>query len=222
MGCESSNEKRHLRNQSEKKNVQITLTEPEKAILNCKSCRDKIKKYIKNLEKKEQKSREKAKDLLRKKQRERAKLYLRQSKLFSEQTKVAEGQLQMINEQIANIESTTNMAECAAVLKQGNSVLQNLQNEVNIEHWENIRDELDELKERDNEIKEFFKEKGMDEEEFDEQCEDELNKLMGEIQGEKLNLPNAPKDSIRADNDNNALENKKKIKNKNKKKVVYA
>ena len=218
MGCESANQKRHLRNQTQVKKV--TLTETDKAILDCKTCRDKIKRYIKNLEQKEQKSREKAKELLKKKHRERAKLYLRQSKLFSEQTKVAEGQLEMINEQIANIESTTNLAQCAAVLKQGNSVLKNLQNEVNIEHWENIRDDLDELKERDAEIKEFFKEKGLNEEEFDEQCEDELNKLIAEVQGEKIDLPSAPKDSL--NDDNIVIENKKKNKNKVKKKVINA
>ena len=126
----------------------------------------------------------------------------------------------MINEQIANIESTTNLAQCAAVLKQGNSVLKNLQNEVNIEHWENIRDDLDELKERDTEIKEFFKEKGLNEEEFDEQCEDELNKLIAEVQGEKIDLPSAPKDSL--NDDNIVIENKKKNKNKVKKKVINA
>ena len=94
MGCESANEKRHQVRNNQTKN--IMLTETEKAILECKSCRDKISKYIRNLEQKEIKSREKAKELLRKKQRERAKLYLKQCKLFNEQSKVAEGQLQMI------------------------------------------------------------------------------------------------------------------------------
>ena len=213
MGCESANQKRHLRNQTQVKKV--TLTETDKAILDCKTCRDKIKRYIKNLEQKEQKSREKAKELLKKKHRERAKLYLRQSKLFSEQTKVAEGQLEMINEQIANIESTTNLAQCAAVLKQGNSVLKNLQNEVNIEHWENIRDDLDELKERDDEIKEFFKEKGIEQEELDEQCDDEINKLLEEIHGNDIDLPQVPKEKIPEDTvEVNANKNKAKIKKK--------
>ena len=217
MGCESANQKRHLRNQTQVKKV--TLTETDKAILDCKTCRDKIKRYIKNLEQKEQKSREKAKELLKKKHRERAKLYLRQSKLFSEQTKVAEGQLEMINEQIANIESTTNLAQCAAVLKQGNSVLKNLQNEVNIEHWENIRDDLDELKERDNEIKEFFKDKGLEQEELDEQCEDEINKLLEEIHGNDIDLPQVPKEKIPEDTVKESTKEKKHI---FKKKIIKA
>ena len=220
MGCESSNEKRHLKNSAQKTVVQLSPT--ERAILDCKSCRDKIKRYIKNLEQKEQRSKLKVKELLRLKQRDRAKLYLKQSKLFSEQTKIADGQLDMINQQIANIESTSNMNECAEVLNRGNAVLKQLQNEVNIEHWENIKDDLDELKERDREIGDFFKEKGIDEEELETQCDDEINKLLAEIQGNDIQLPNVPKEQIPQDTNENDIKNKNKVKNKvkNKNKVI--
>ena len=212
MGCESSNEKRHLKNSAQKTVVQLSPT--ERAILDCKSCRDKIKRYIKNLEQKEQRSKLKVKELLRLKQRDRAKLYLKQSKLFSEQTKIADGQLDMINQQIANIESTSNMNECAEVLNRGNAVLKQLQNEVNIEHWENIKDDLDELKERDREIGDFFKEKGIDEEELETQCDDEINKLLAEMQGNDIQLPNVPKEQIPQDTNENDIKNKNKVKNK--------
>ena len=220
MGCESSNEKRHLKNSAQKTVVQLSPT--ERAILDCKSCRDKIKRYIKNLEQKEQRSKLKVKELLRLKQRDRAKLYLKQSKLFSEQTKIADGQLDMINQQIANIESTSNMNECAEVLNRGNAVLKQLQNEVNIEHWENIKDDLDELKERDREIGDFFKEKGIDEEELETQCDDEINKLLAEMQGNDIQLPNVPKEQIPQDTNENDNKNKNKVKNKvkNKNKVI--
>ena len=220
MGCESSNEKRHLKNSAQKTVVQLSPT--ERAILDCKSCRDKIKRYIKNLEQKEQRSKLKVKELLRLKQRDRAKLYLKQSKLFSEQTKIADGQLDMINQQIANIESTSNMNECAEVLNRGNAVLKQLQNEVNIEHWENIKDDLDELKERDREIGDFFKEKGIDEEELETQCDDEINKLLAEMQGNDIQLPNVPKEQIPQDTNENDIKNENKVKNKvkNKNKVI--
>ena len=212
MGCESANENRHLRNSNRN---QVQLSQTEKAILDCKSCRDKIKRYIKSLEQKSENSMTKVRELLQKKQRDRAKFYLKQSKLFSEQTKVADGQLEMINQQISNIESTTNMAECAAVLSNGNKVLKELQNEVNIEHWENIRDDLEELKERDDEIKEFFKEKGIEQEELDEQCDDEINKLLEEIHGNDIDLPQVPKEKIPEDTvEVNANKNKTKIKKK--------
>ena len=216
MGCESANENRHLRNSNRN---QVQLSQTEKAILDCKSCRDKIKRYIKSLEQKSENSMTKVRELLQKKQRDRAKFYLKQSKLFTEQTKVADGQLEMINQQISNIESTTNMAECAAVLSNGNKVLKELQNEVNIEHWENIRDDLEELKERDDEIKEFFKEKGIEQEELDEQCDDEINKLLEEIHGNDIDLPQVPKEKIPEDTVKESTKEKKHI---FKKKIIKA
>ena len=76
MGCESANEERIRKRQ----NKPVSLNDTEKAILECKTCRDKIKKYINNLKQKEEKSRDKAKELVKKKQKERAKLYLKQCK----------------------------------------------------------------------------------------------------------------------------------------------
>ena len=215
MGCESANEKRHQQQvKNQRKN--ITLSETENAIIQCKTCRDKIKKYIRNLEQKEIKAKEKAKELLRNKKRDSAKLYLKQCKLFREQSKTAEGQLQMIEEQIVNIESASNMNECMKVLQKGNTVLKNLQNDVNIEHWENIRDDMEELRERDREINDFFRERGIDEEECDAECEDELNKLLIEIQGNNLlDLPNVPNTKIN-DSKIPVKQNKVKVKVKNK------
>jgi hypothetical protein len=215
MGCESANEKRHQQQvKNQRKN--ITLSETENAIIQCKTCRDKIKKYIRNLEQKEIKAKEKAKELLRNKKRDSAKLYLKQCKLFREQSKTAEGQLQMIEEQIVNIESASNMNECMKVLQKGNTVLKNLQNDVNIEHWENIRDDMEELRERDREINDFFRERGIDEEECDAECEDELNKLLIEIQGNnQLDLPNVPNTKIN-DSKIPVKQNKVKVKVKNK------
>ena len=219
MGCESSNEKRHQKTNQVKKK-EVSLSETEQAILQCKTCRDKIKKYIRNLEQKEEKLREKAKDLLRHKKRDRAKYYLKQCRLFREQAKIADGQLEMINNQIINIESTCNMQECMNCINQGNAVLKNLQKDVNLEEWENIRDDLEELKEKDREINDFFRERGIDEEECDAQCEDELNKLLYEIQGDKqINLPEVPKTKIKEDE---IPTKKDKVKVKSKKKLVNA
>ena len=47
MGCESAKEKKHLKN-SALHIQQVKLTQSENAILLCKSCRDKIKKLLKN------------------------------------------------------------------------------------------------------------------------------------------------------------------------------
>jgi len=189
----------------------VKLNETETAILQCKTCRDKIKQYIKKLEKRQKDCREKAKQLLLSKERDRAKIYLRQSKLHQEQIKISDGQLEMVENQIKQIESAQNLQECQAVLKQGNEVLKNLHNTIKIEEWEKIKDDMDELKEKDQEISNYLKEYGINEAEYDDQVNSDLDKLIKEIEGgNKIDLPNVPKDKITEDN--NKDDNVEKIK----------
>ena len=204
--CNSDRKERKVRERKP-----VTLNETETAILQCKTCRDKIKQYIKKLEKRQKDCREKAKQLLLSKERDRAKIYLRQSKLHQEQIKISDGQLEMVENQIKQIESAQNLQECQAVLKQGNEVLKNLQNTIKIEEWEKIKDDMDELKEKDQEISNYLKEYGINEAEYDDQVNSDLDKLIKEIEGgNKIDLPNVPKDKITEDN--NKDDNVEKIK----------
>ena len=196
------------------------LTPEEEAILDCKKCRDKIKSFIKRLSEREKKSRAKAKELVVEKQRDRAKFYLRQAKLHSAQISTYEGQLQMVENQITQIESATNLQECLNVLKNGNEVLKKMQDTVKIEEWEKIKDDLDELKEKDKEISDFLKEYGINEAEYDNEVNNDFDKLVNEIEGNKakndIKLPEVPKEEITEDKD------KKEEKNKTKKKLVVS
>ena len=186
----------------DKKRKEIPLNETEKAILECKTCRDKISKYIKRLSKKQTKSRDKAKELVRSKQKDRAKVYLRMAKLHEEQIKVSEGQLEKVQKQISQIESTQNLQECMNCLKQGNEVLKNMQNTIKIEEWEKVKDDMNELKEKDKEISDYFKQNGINEAHCDEEVNDELEKLLNEVQGgNKIDLPSVPKEEITEDKD---------------------
>ncbi len=192
--CGKDNEERKVR---ERKPIQLNQTET--TILECKQCRDKIKQYIKRLNQRETKCREKAKNLLRSKERDRAKIYVRQSKLHKEQIKVSEGQLEMVEKQISQIESAQNLQECMSVLKQGNEVLQKLQSTIKLDEWEKIKDDMNELKEKDQEISNFLKEYGVNEAEYNEDVDKELDKLLKEVEGNKIDLPNVPKEEIKED-----------------------
>ena len=198
----------------------VRLTPEEKAIVDCKLCRDKINAYIRRLEVREKKSREKAKELLKDKQRDRAKFYLRQAKLHSAQIKTNEGQLEMVNNQIIQIESSKNLQECLKVLQNGKDVLKKMQDSIKIEEWEKIRDDMDELKEKDKEISDFLKDYGINEAEYDDEVNNDLDKLMEEVgvskAKEDIKLPEVPKEEITED------KNKKKEKEKTKKKLEVA
>ncbi len=147
--------------------------------------------------------REKAKESLKNKNKERAKLNLRLSKMYSEQIKTAEGQLEMIETQITQIENAQSQKDVFSVLKQGNEALKKLQSEVNVEKFQEIADDMDELKEQQNELNEFFKNRGIEED--DEELDNELDKLLDNVQEEqgKVDLPSANKESLEEENEKN-------------------
>ena len=163
----------------------------------CRATRDKLEKYIQNLELKEKMTKEKVKECLRKKQRDRAKFYLKGCKAYQQRIKIAEGKLSMIEDQIMNIENAHNHKDTIMALQQGNMALKQIQKEVTIEDLENVKEQMDELKDNDREIGDFLKEKL---EEDEAGCEDELEQLVKEVQDEKNNNKN-----VNQNNNNNNI-----------------
>jgi charged multivesicular body protein 6 len=191
--CNSTNNKHSSSPRRENKPVQHKinhLNTEDKTILNLKLCRDNIKNYIKKLETSESKTKQKAKDELKKKDREKAKMYLSRSKLYHEQRNIAQGQLNMIEDQAMAIESAKNQREAMTVLQQGNEILKKLNEEVNVEKWENIADDMKELKQQQDEIGDFLKNHNIDEGQYEEQLNKELENLMQSV-AEPLDLPSA-------------------------------
>lgn len=163
----------------------------------CRATRDKLEIYIQNLELKEKMTKEKVKECLRKKQRDRAKIYLKGCKAYQQRIKIAEGKLSMIEDQIMNIENAHNHKDAIMALQQGNMALKQIQKEVTIEDLENVKEQMDELKDNDREIGDFLKEKL---EEDEAGCEDELEQLVKEVQDEKNNNKN-----VNQNNNNNNI-----------------
>ena len=163
----------------------------------CRATRDKLEIYIQNLELKEKMTKEKVKECLRKKQRDRAKFYLKGCKAYQQRIKIAEGKLSMIEDQIMNIENAHNHKDAIMALQQGNMALKQIQKEVTIEDLENVKEQMDELKDNDREIGDFLKEKL---EEDEAGCEDELEQLVKEVQDEKNNNKN-----VNQNNNNNNI-----------------
>ena len=184
--------------------------EKEKAILDCKLARDKIKTYIKRLERNANLKKEKAKESLRAKNKDRAKYNLKLSKMYQEQIKTADSQLTMLEEQISNIEQTTTQRDAMKVLEKGNEVLKNLQKECNIEKWEKISDDMNDLKEQQDEINQFFRDRSMDD--VDDDVEEEMNKLIESTKSDiEQELPSANTNEIVVDDGNKNINNKEKI-----------
>ena len=187
------------------------INEEERALLNCKLCRDKIKKYIKSLEKNASLKKEQAKEALKNKNRDRARFFMRQGKMYEEQIKSSDGQLQMIETQITQIENAQNQKDVFTVLKEGNAALKKLQEEVNVEKMQEIADDLDDLKEKNDELTQFFKDRGIEENE--QELDDDLNKLIASVQNEdaKIDLPAANKENLEENEEVSNKEKNKKV-----------
>lgn len=190
-----------------------TLERNEQAIMDCKICRDKIKSYIKTLEKQERIKKEQAKHELKNGNRDKAKRLLNQSKIYSEQIKVANGQLDMIIDQITQIESAQMKKDALQVLEQGNAVLRKLNEEVNIEKWEKITDEMNEIKHQQDEISDFLSSHRIDQDKFNEDLDKELEELekmqkQPENMNDKFELPEIKNKDQNFDKKHNEINNK--------------
>jgi charged multivesicular body protein 6 len=171
------------------------LNHEEKTILQLQICRDNIKAYIKRLTVNEDKRKQKAKEEVRRGDREKAKIYLSQAKLYKEQASVATGQLTVIQEQVDRIHSAVEQREVIKVLEQGNKVLKDLNDEVNIEKWEKIADDMNELKAQQDEIANFLKNHNIDEQQYEDELNNELERMMQGLK-EPEQLPEARKHEV--------------------------
>ena len=200
--CMSTN-----KNKNKSKNIN-DLDQNEKVLLECKMCRDKIKNYIKKCETTASKKRQKAKELLKNKQKDRAKVYLNQSKFHLTQAKVGDGQLKLIEDQINELQKATQLNEIRKVLENGNKVLKQLQSEINIEKWQEIKEDMEGLKEQQDEIGEFLRNNNIDEGEYEKDVQEEFEKLQKDLEND-LNLPEVPKNKVNVQKENNENNNKK-------------
>ena len=205
MGVCTSTNKNKNNNKSKKID---DLEQNEKVLLECKMCRDKIKNYIKKCELTASKKRSKAKELLKNKQKDRAKVYLNQYKFHLTQAKVGDGQLKMIEDQINELQKATQLNEIRKVLENGNKVLKNLQSEINIEKWQEIKEDMEGLKEQQDEIGEFLRNNNIDEGEYEKDVQEEFEKLQKDLEND-LNLPKVPENKINVQKENNENNNKK-------------
>ena len=72
--------------------------------------------------------------------------------MYEEQVKTTDAQLEMIETQISKIENAQSQKDALRVLKQGNEALKKLQNEVNVEKFQEIADDMEELKNQNDKI----------------------------------------------------------------------
>ncbi|KAL0893235.1 hypothetical protein ABMA27_014839 [Loxostege sticticalis] len=166
------------------------VTEQDKAVLQLKQQRDKLKQYQKKIELNLERDRQMAKKLLNDGKRDKAKLLLRK-KRYQEQL------LQNTDTQLEKLEQLTHDLEFAQIeiqvldgLKTGNVALKKVHDILNIDEIEKIMDETREGIEKQREIDELIS--GQLTEEDEDAVEAELEAILDV----KDQLPDVPEDRL--------------------------
>ncbi|XP_012525198.1 charged multivesicular body protein 6-A [Monomorium pharaonis] len=181
-----------------KKKQPSRVTEQDKAILQVKQTRDKIKQYQKKIEQSLEKERLLAKELLKNGKKERALLLLRKKKYQEQVLSRADGQVENLERMVHDLEFAQIEVKVVDGLKVGNSALNQLHALLSIDEIEKVMDETREGIEKQREIDEVLSSTFAAEEEIDEsEIEAELDALMEADINEKA--PEIPKNVLLPD-----------------------
>ena len=143
-----------------------------------------------------------------------AKQALAKKKQFDDQIRQYDGAIMMLEQQKMILEQSETMKDVVTKLKQANTVLKEATKGMTVDDLDKLKDDMEDIKSNQDEISTFFKDYSVvDNEELD----DELNKLEGEMMGdgfadagknpvqqEKVKEDN--KNANKAKNDEKALE----------------
>lgn len=163
------------------------VTEHDKAVLQVKQQRDKLKQYQIKIEQKLENERLLAKKLLTSGQRERAKLLLKKKRYQENLLEKTDGQLENLEKMIQDLEFAQVEVKVVAGLKIGSEALKSLNEILNIDEIERIMDDTREGIEKQKEIDDLLNGKLTEEDEEDVEKEyKELLKLEEEEISEKL------------------------------------
>ncbi|KAK3870975.1 hypothetical protein Pcinc_023848 [Petrolisthes cinctipes] len=165
------------------------VTEQDKAVLQLKTTRDKIRQYQKRSEATLEKDRQLAKQLLHNGRKERALLLLRKKRFIEEQLKKTDGTLENIEKMIQDIEFAQIEMKVVDSLKIGNEALKQVNQMLNIEDVERILDETQEAAEKQQEISDLLSGGALTEDD-ESAVEEELDALIAAAVEKQL--PEAP------------------------------
>ncbi|CAH0381690.1 unnamed protein product [Bemisia tabaci] len=160
------------------------VTEQDRAVLQMKSQRDKVKQYQKQIARKLETERRIAKELVAAGKKDRALLILRKKRLAEQLLSKTDGQLETIETLIQDVEFAQVEAKVFDVLKEGNEALKKVNDSMNIDEIEKIMDETKEAAEKQEEIQRLISGESFSDTDM-EAIEKEFNDLVGERDGEQ-------------------------------------
>ncbi|XP_067949255.1 charged multivesicular body protein 6-like [Watersipora subatra] len=171
------------------------VTEADKAVLQLKQQRDKLKQYQKKIQSSLERERQFAKKLLSEGNRDKAKLLLRKKKFQEGLIDKTESQLETIEQLVHDLEFAQIESQVLEGLKKGNESLKKMQQLVSLDEVEKIMDETADAVEYQRQISDLLSGGLTDDDEAD--VLDELSELLAaESEEQEVTLPEVPTEEL--------------------------
>ncbi|XP_057320555.1 charged multivesicular body protein 6 [Microplitis mediator] len=184
-----------------KKKPVSRVTEQDKAVLQLKQARDKIKHYQKRIEQNIEKDRELAKKLIQSGRKERALSLLRKKKFQEQVLSNTDSQLENLERMVHDLEFAQVEAKVLDGLKIGNTALKKLHEILSIDEIEKVMDETRDGVEKQRELDDLLmgqltdEDEGQVEAELDALIADEVKESVPEVP-QDVSLPDVPEDQL--------------------------
>ncbi|KAM8786680.1 charged multivesicular body protein 6 [Rhynchonycteris naso] len=169
---------------------QSRVTEQDKAILQLKQQRDKLKQYQKRVMQQLEREREVARRLLRDGRKEQAKLLLKKKRYQEQLLDKTENQITSLESMVQSLEFTQIEMKVMEGLKVGNECLNKMHQVMSIEEVERILDETQEAMEYQRQIDELLAGS------FTQEDEDAILEELNTITQEQIELPEVPSEPL--------------------------
>jgi len=178
-------------------NSKHKITAQDRAILDLKLQRDKLKQYQKSIQHVLDREQQVAKECLAAGQKDKALLALRRRKYQDNLLSKTYSQLRTLEELVSTIEFSLVEQSVLHGLKQGNTVLKEIHKEMSIENVEKLLEDTYEAREYQREIDEMLSNNITLEEE--EAVQQEYEALRMEMTDKPIHLPSVPTEELPAE-----------------------
>lgn len=204
------------------------ITEKDRAMLDLKNARDRLKKFRKKLEVDSEKLQNQALSLYKQKLTDRALLVIKLKKFKEKELNNVDSQLISVLEMIENVEWESANLEVLKALKSGNDALNKIHEEMSVDDVANLLEETNEAIQTENEINAMLA--GQFNPADEEELQRELALLMGETEKEKSEtiieelplLPKVPEGPVLPPVPSQNIEIRKNTENQNREEPILS
>ena len=188
------------------------INKDDKAIAEVKLTKDKVRNYLKKLERSIGICKDAVKECIRNKQKDKAMLALRKQKYLEKNLETGRGELLNLENLVLNIENAQMQNNVYEAMKQGNDFLKNMNQQLTIDDVEKLMEETAEAIEYQQQVGEILAQQGIREDDSD--LLKQLEQL-DELEALDVDIPSVPRNQAKVSEETSEKKaNKEKYENR--------